>query len=288
MIGVVWWGGAVAGTDRTKAVSAQLAELAVQNVARNLEEFDRILLAIIARHQSFELQNMDAQDRNTPYVDILRTEPYFAFADILDKNGQEVAGWPRTNQSWSSRDYFAALEHSPSDIAFVGARFSINDEQAVGFTLSRKITDRNGNFSGVAVLGIRLAYFVEQLSRLNLHPNDTVMLLRDDGLIMLRLPPSREIGLGNQLGPLTPLYTALRGGLAAVTAIDPVDHVERQFAFHRVGDFHLVLSLGTVRSDMPLERWYPWVLLSAGAMIATGVGLRWQRSKRGTSTGGTG
>jgi hypothetical protein len=243
-----------------------------------MEEFDRDLLAIITRHQSFEAQSLDAQERNAPYFDFLQKEPYFAFADILDAKGQELAGLPRTNQNWFWQEYFAALEHSQLDRPFVGKRFLIGDEQAVGFTLRRKLTDRNGNFSGVVVIGIRLAYFRELLSKLDLGPNDCVMLLRDDGIILLRLPTSQEIGIGNELGPLSPLYTALRGGLASVVALDPVDHVERHFELQRVATFHLVISVGiaTLGASASHKLWPAYTVAGCVLVLAAGW-LLWKR-----------
>ena len=64
MLGWALWTALFPATAWTEALSEQMAGSAAYQVERSLAEFDRNLLAIIARHQAFELQNLDAQDRN--------------------------------------------------------------------------------------------------------------------------------------------------------------------------------------------------------------------------------
>ena len=141
----------------------------------------------------------------------LQREPYFGFVDVVDKYGQAVAGRPRDANNWSERDYFAALQHNRRDSIFIGGRFSVDNPQAVGFTVSRRMSDGEGNFAGLVVMGVRLAYFRELLGSLEINPNQSVMLLRNDGIILLRLP-FRLNDVGNKLDPGTPFDIALRTG----------------------------------------------------------------------------
>jgi len=224
IVGSAAWANSQPETERTEAPPPFMAASAAQNVARSLEQFDRRLLAVIDQHQSSQVQNLDAQARNASNFEALQREPYFGFVDVVDKYGQTVAGRPRDANNWSERDYFAALQHNRRDSIFIGGRFSVDNPQAVGFTVSRRMSDGEGNFAGLVVLGVRLAYFRELLSSLEINPNQTMMLLRDDGTILLRLPFHLN-DVGNKLEPGTPFDIALRTGKTLVVAFDPIDHV---------------------------------------------------------------
>ena len=255
-----------------------MAASAAQNIARSLEQFDRRLLAVIDQHQSFQVQSLDAQARNAANFEALQREPYFGFVDVVDKDGLAVAGRPRDANNWSERDYFAALQHNRRDSIFIGGRFSVDNPQAVGFTVSRRMSDGEGNFSGLVVMGVRLAYFRELLSSVEISPNQSVMLLRDDGSILLRLPFHLN-DVGNKLDPGTPFDIALRTGKTSVVTFDPIDHVERQFAFHPVGTFPLVVSVGTATTGF-----FNSPSLWAGVAIASSLAgialLTWWRRRR--------
>ena len=278
IIGSAAWSTSQPETERTERSAPLMAASAGQNVARSLEQFDRRLLAVIDQHQSSQVQNLDAQVRNASNFEALQREPYFGFVDVLDKYGQAVAGRPRDANNWSERDYFAALQHNRRDSIFIGGRFSVDNPQAVGFTVSRRMSDGEGNFAGLVVMGVRLAYFRELLASMEISPNQSVMLLRDDGIILLRLPFHLN-DVGNKLDPGTPFDIAIRTGKASVVALDPIDHVERQFALHPVGTFPLVVSVGTATTGFFNNPTLWWGVV-IGASVAGIALLTWRRRQR--------
>ena len=271
------WANSQPATEGTEVPPPFMAASAAQNVARSLEQFDRRLLAVIDQHQSSQVQNLDAQARNASNFEALQREPYFGFVDVVDKYGQAVAGRPRDANNWSERDYFADLQHNRRDSIFIGGRFSVDNPQAVGFTVSRRMSDGEGNFAGLVVLGVRLAYFRELLSSLEINPNQSMMLLRDDGTILLRLP-FRLNEVGNKLDPGTPFDIALRTGKTSVVAFDPIDHVERQFALHPVGTFPLVVSVGIATTGVFNNPTLWWGVVIAASVAGIAL-LTWRRQR---------
>lgn len=270
-------------TQRTDATASYMAEQAAQNVADGLQQFDRTLLAVIVRHQSPQVQELDAQARNAAYFDVLQRDPYLVFVDVLDMNGNAIAGRPRDNNNWKDRDYFAALQHNRQDSLFIGGRFSVDNEQAVGVTVSRRMTDGDDNFAGLVVMGVRLAYFRELLGRLAVDTNQSVTLLSDEGVILLRLPFHLN-NVGNRLDPGTAFYAALRTGKTSVVAADPVDHVERRFAFRRVGTFPLVVSVGTATTGLFARPMVWWVVAAAGGIVAVALATWWRMAAAAVSS----
>jgi hypothetical protein len=278
IIGSAAWATSQPETKRTETPAPFMAASAAQNVARSLEQFDRRLLAVIDQHQSSQVQSLDAQARNASNFEALQREPYFGFVDVVDKSGQAVAGRPRDANNWSERDYFVALQHNRRDSIFIGGRFSVDNPQAVGFTVSRRMSDGEGNFAGLVVMGVRLAYFRELLASMEINPNQSIMLLRDDGTILLRLP-FRLNDVGNKPDPGTPFDIALRTGKTSVIAFDPIDHVERQFAFHPAGTFPLVVSVGTETTGLFNNPTLWWGVVIAASVAGIALLTWWQRQR---------
>ena len=261
-------------TAATAAADANLAASAARSVDANFAQLDRQLLTTIDQHQSLQNQNIDPQARNAAYFEALQREPYFAFIDVVDKDGRAVAGRPKDDNNWSTQDYFAAQEHSSMDALFIGKHFSTENADAVGLTVSRRMTDGNGNFAGLVVMGVRLSHFRALFDRLQIGPNQSLMLLRDDCTILLRLPFNRNT-VGNSFPASVPFCASLPAWDASLVASDPVDHVERRFALRRVGTFRLVASVGTPTDGPFAEFMALWWVVAGGLTAAVGL-LLWK------------
>jgi signal transduction histidine kinase/DNA-binding NarL/FixJ family response regulator len=264
--------------DWTPDVTSRLAAAAAQDIAGNLEQLDRSLQSLISRHQSPELQGQDTRVRVAPLFERIQREPYFAFIDVLDEKGNAVAGLPQNNNNWSERDYFRALQNAHSDRMSVGGRFSVESEKNVGITVSRRMTDAGGSFAGVVVMGVRLTYFRELLQHLELGTGDSAMLLRDDGNVLMRLPFDMN-SVGDALESTAPLYAAMKAGASSVTAADPIDHVERMFALHRVGAFPLYVAVGAANQGIAGNPILWWLGVPGGGMFASFILLSRARAK---------
>jgi len=175
----------------------------------------------------------------------------------------------------------SALEHSRSGDMFIGEPFSRADEKAVGFTVSRWMTDGDARFAGVAVMGVRLAYFRQLLAQFA-GAGRSVVLLRRDGTVIMRLP-FRLNDVGNRLEPQTPFDIALRTGATAAATWDATDRVERRFAFQPAGAFPLVVGIGTPIASLSANPAL-WLLLTAvcSAPLASAplVSRQWRARRR--------
>ena len=128
--------------------------------------------------------------------------------------------------------------------------------------VSRRITDAEGNFAGVAVIGLRLAYFRDLFKDHEPGPRDSVMLLRDDGVVLMRLPFDLN-NVGRTLDAAAPFSRFIQTGSSPGAAADPIDQVERRFAFRRVGTSPLVVGVGVAISPIyaSVELWWSVTLL---------------------------
>ena len=88
------------------------------------------------------------------------------------------------------------------------------------------------------------------------------MLLRDDGLILMRLPFDLN-NVGRTLDATAPFSRFIQAGSSPNLTSDPIDQVERRFAFRRVGTSPLVVGVGAAISPIyaSVELWWSVALL---------------------------
>jgi hypothetical protein len=108
----------------------------------------------------------------------------------LDQKGDVIAGSPppQYGENWANRDYFIALRSGTSNELFIGRPFATTHEDTAAIPIARRMTDKDGKFAGLVVIGLRLAYFRDLFNQLALGPHGSAELLRDDGVVLMRLP----------------------------------------------------------------------------------------------------
>jgi signal transduction histidine kinase/DNA-binding response OmpR family regulator len=233
------------------ASASRLAAAVEQDVARNLELVDLTLQTVIGLLRSPAFQTLSPQQRNLALYERMPRDRYISFIDALDENGDVTAGSPASQYAtnWANRDYFFAHRRGQSDGIYISRPFSTSQEEYAGIAISRRMSDANGNLAGVVVIGMRLAYFRDLFNRLDLGPHGSAALLRDDGVVLMRLPFDRN-DIGRTLDAAAPFGIFTRTGTSLITAIDPIDHVERRFAFRRVGTLPLLVTVGVANEEI--------------------------------------
>jgi signal transduction histidine kinase/CheY-like chemotaxis protein/HPt (histidine-containing phosphotransfer) domain-containing protein len=269
LIGATAWQALHAADRRAEASASRMATAMAQDVARGMEQIDLTLQAVISRHQ---LTAAHPQQRNVQLFERTKRDTYVDFINILDANGGFVAGLPpqQAANSWAGRDYFIEQRSASASNPFIGRPYLIASEDKVSVPISRRITDTDGNFAGVAVIGLRLAYFRDLFRDHAPDSRDSVMLLRDDGVVLMRLPFDLN-NVGRTLDAAAPFSRFIRAGASPGAAADPIDQVERRFAFRRVGTSPLVVGVGAAASPIyaSTELWWSVTLLGVlGAAFA--------------------
>ena len=272
MIGGAGWYALHAADRRADAAASHIAAAVAQDVARSMEQIDLTLQAMISRHQSAAAQDQDAQQRNAQLFERTKRDAYIDLVNVLDAKGGFIAGLPQqpTGNSWGGRDYFAEQRNVSLNHPYVGRPYLITSEAKASATISRRMTDSDGNFAGVAVMGLRLAYFRDLFRGLELGPRNSITLLRDDGVILMRLPFDLN-NVGRTLDAAAPFYSFMRTGASPIAALDSIDQVERRFAFRRIPLSSLVISVGVATSPIyasPELWWSVMLLVVLGAAFA--------------------
>lgn len=178
------------------------------------------------------------------------------------------------------RSYFKAHEdaRAPRELFIGGAitsRFTGNPLA----TVSRRLEDREGGFSGVVAASLDLSYFRSFYGDLRMDAADSVALFSTDGRLIISEPPLSDKGLEalKIAFPLTEAQTA--AGQVALETLE--GGPTRAVARRRVADLPLVV-VATVSLDRPLAAWTMAVVersvavvLGLGALALAGLfGLR--------------
>ncbi|HUB14345.1 MAG TPA: ATP-binding protein [Acetobacteraceae bacterium] len=268
----------LARQDATAAAETQARNIAAsvaQDVARNLELYDLALQTAAQGVQVPGVMQLGSQLRDMILFPRATRGPYFGFINVLDATGGVIADSEfATTQThnWASRDYFIAEKKSDSDPLYIGKPFLIQVGQSPTISISRRIENPNGSFAGVVVGSMRLAYFRDLFSRLNLGPHSTIALLRRDGMILMRLPFNLD-DIGRSLPADAPFFSVPNGG--QVNAIDPTDHLRRRFLFQPIGTMPLMVAIGLADTDI-YAAWRARALalgLSVAVLSAIDAGL---------------
>jgi len=259
---------------QANATATRIDASVEQDVGRNIELFDLTLQTTIAMLQSPAIKGLGPEQRNLVLFGAAPRDRYVAFVNVLDANGDVTAGLPvaEHGSNWASRDYFIAQHRSEANGLYISRPFATAQEENAGIAISRRVSDADGGFGGVVVIGIRLAYFRDLFSRLGLGPEGAVALLRDDGVVLMRQPFDRN-DIGRSLDAAAPFSQFTRTGTPSFAAIDAIDHVQRQFAFRRVGTLPLLVSVGIATGEVN-SGWRLRVVLIAvagAALAAAGV-----------------
>jgi signal transduction histidine kinase/DNA-binding NarL/FixJ family response regulator len=257
---------AVAAADRD---ADNIAALAAQDIARNIELYDLSLQGVA---QALQLPGLDGYPpavRQMLLFDHAANARYLGFINVLNEAGDVVAdshAVPPRSGNFAGRDYFQVQKHDPQDSLFIGRPFLTGPDQPATVPLSRRLTHPDGSFAGVVVGSLRLAYVRALFSQLALGPADSIALLRNDGLVLLRLPFAQD-DIGRMLPAGAPWYRFAAGGSPRQTGTEPGDPEPRRYTFRRVGDLPLAIAVGRAERDIAAP-WHARAVRILGAIAA--------------------
>ncbi len=237
---------------RSERNAQNILHLVQQDAARNIELFDLSLQAVAIGLSLPGLDELSPKLRHAVLFDRGTTAKYLGAIRALDQDGRTIAESRHGSSSVSDyvhRDYFQHHLLINDDRLFVSAPFKSNRAGELSIALSRRLTKPDGSFGGVVVGTLRLDYFRDLFSQLEIGPRDAISLVRSDGTFLMRQPfmPS-EIGRSVATSPTFRHFVDVRSG--AFVAHAATDHVERAYTFTHVGEYPLIASVAMSVDDI--------------------------------------
>jgi hypothetical protein len=238
--------------QQTAFAASQLADRIASSVERGIVGIDRTLQTVGGGTQNPASPELNPQQRNALLAERTPKDPQIMFLDVLDAGGNVLASLAQKSDwtNWASRPYFVALRSRPTSDAYFDL-FGQESATTLGLLVGRRIARGDGSFAGVVVIGLRLAYLRNILMQYALSENETITLLREDGLVIARQPFSLP-GVGQMMDQTSPFFTFMRSGRTPITARDQ-NEGERRYVFHQVGDLPLYVAISSPTNGFRLN-----------------------------------
>ncbi|MGE7959742.1 sensor domain-containing diguanylate cyclase [Pseudomonas sp. NPDC089530] len=196
---------------------------------------------------------------------------------LFDREGHWVVTsfeqLPRT-EGITDRDYFRFHQQNASLQAHVGPAIRSRENGEWIIPLSRRLNDKQGNFEGVLLAGIRQAYFDQFFKSFDIGDDGSMFLALSDGTLLARRPlEERQIGASLARGEIFSKYLPQApSGTAMIRSL--VDRKTRLYGYRQLEAYPLVVSAASSK-DAILKDWYASAYQSSAivALVVLGVGL---------------
>lgn len=192
---------------------------------------------------------------------------------MTDDAGNLIAGAERDQTGRANighRPYFKELMKNPAAALVISEPFFSEHEHGWIITLSRRWAASNGAFAGAIVAVLPHTFFLEVYSQI-VSGSEEFIAITDLNTRLLARYPEDPNKLGQMLTGST-FKRLLQAGMDEGGYIAPShdDHVERVFAFSRVGTFNIAVIAGLATSTV-LAEWQRKILIFSIITVSTGI-----------------
>jgi diguanylate cyclase (GGDEF)-like protein len=259
--------------------TTNITQLINADVLRNVELYDLTLQGLIAATTRTDLAKVPPDVRHMVQFDQSIAAPFKGEVLLLDANGDVTADsstlWP-TPRNFADRDYFQAHKANAQAGLFISRPFKIHCacDQVWRIAFSRRVSGPSGEFAGVAVATMRLAYFDQLFNRLTIGNGSTVNLLNTQGILLAQQPLLERDMIDKDLSDRPNFKRMLREGEGSFRAISAISGTERLYTFTTVGELPLIVVVALSSEDV-FAPWERAALLTSGATGVLCIGLLW-------------
>ena len=259
--------------------TTNIAQLINADVLRNVELYDLALKGLIAARQRDDLSQVSANIQHLVQFDLSTAAPFKGEVLLLDTNGAVIADSSTlqpTPRNFANRDYFQVHAKDAQAGLFISRPFKIhcNCDQVWRMAFSRRVSGPNGEFAGVAVATMRLAYFDQLFNTVTIGNGSSVNLLNNKGFLLAQQPLLESDMIDKDLSERPNFKRILREGSGTFQAISAISGKERLYTFTNVGELPLIVVVALSSEDV-FAPWKRAALLTSGATGILCIGLLW-------------
>ncbi len=193
--------------------------------------------------------------------------PDKGFLVFIDRNANLIlhsTKYPSPRVNYSEREHFKA--HSEKEVEFyIGPVVKGKVSNKYNFTISRRVTGKNGEFLGVILAAIETENYADFLDYLDIGKGSTVSVFRTDGTLILRQPMQVEL-VGETFQNLKWFTMLSNDELSGTYEADGIDGPRRLVAYRKIKGLPLVATT-TVPVDSILEGWRSRVKIYSAVSI---------------------
>ncbi|WP_219272348.1 sensor domain-containing diguanylate cyclase [Pseudomonas sp. Xaverov 83] len=259
--------------------TTNITQLINADVLRNVELYDLALNGLIVATTRHDLPQVSADILHMVQFDQSTAAPFKGEVLLLDKVGAVTADSSTlkpTPRNFANRDYFQIHQQNPNAGLFISRPFKIRCEcdQVWRIAFSRRVPGPNGEFAGVAVATMRLAYFDQLFNSLTIGSGSSINLLNNDGILLAQQPPLESDMINKDLSMRPNFKRMLREGSGSFSGLSSISGKQRLYTFTSVGALPLIVVVALSNDDV-FAAWRRATVLISGATGVLCIGLLW-------------
>ncbi|MGY2295466.1 sensor domain-containing diguanylate cyclase [Pseudomonas yamanorum] len=259
--------------------TTNITQLINADVLRNVELYDLALNGLIVATTRHDLPQVSADILHMVQFDQSTAAPFKGEVLLLDKVGAVTADSSTlkpTPRNFANRDYFQIHQQNPNAGLFISRPFKIRCEcdQVWRIAFSRRVPGPNGEFAGVAVATMRLAYFDQLFNSLTIGSGSSINLLNNDGILLAQQPLLESDMINKDLSMRPNFKRMLREGSGSFSGLSSISGKQRLYTFTSVGALPLIVVVALSNDDV-FAAWRRATVLISGATGVLCIGLLW-------------
>ena len=256
------------------ASGESVAAAVAGEVDRNIELLDFSLRGVADQWGAPDVQSLSPRLRDLVLFDNAMRAPGFGTLMVLDRNGLLVGTSSDTGKigdAFGSREYFQVHVGTRNIGLYVGKPFRSHLSGRWIVALSRRINDASGEFAGVVMGTLDLAYLGKLYAGLGIGPDSAVTLFRTDGRVITRDPfVESDVRVWAGGGDA---FTRMRSSRAGTfEGESPIDGRRCIISYHRVGDLPLI-QVVEVAAEGSYTDWWRRAAAVAGLLTMLCLGV---------------
>jgi diguanylate cyclase (GGDEF)-like protein len=223
------------------------------DISRTVELYDLSLRAVVSNIELPEITQVSKPIRQLILFDHAATAKYFGPLQVYDAAGNvtiDASTLDPAPENRADEEYFTVHRDRPDAGLFI-SRPTLH-HGAYAIVLSRRISGADGRFLGVVAGSIRFSYFHELFGRLRLGPDDSITVIRRDGVLIMRTPFDLDV-IGRDLSHAPGIMQVMAEPSGTFSNSGAVDGIPRLYVWVD-GMRPLVVIVGTPWSGV----YSPW------------------------------
>lgn len=285
IVGVILWQAREEAWERAAITSGNLVRAIAVDIEQSVDLYGVVLADIVQDFQDPAV-TLSPEARFRFLSRAAAASPDIGSVLLLDAHGDIIgdsaAVEPR-RMNVADRDYFQVHANSDGIGVYLSRPFrSRLRDGDPAIALSRRLEAADGSFAGVAVIGVRLAYFRALFERFDIGPDGVLRLTRLDGTILMRQPSADGEGdIGRDASNSPDRLRALASPSGSFLDVARIDGQERFYTYTHVPGLPLIVTVG-LSADEIFAGWRRRALLTSSltvliCAVAAGFAFRLRR-----------
>lgn len=261
--------------ERAQETSRNVALIAQRDIERNFELYSLSLQAVVDGMHRTDVLTLPPKLRNEVLFDRAATARHLGSILVLDAKGYIIidaaTDTPRPG-NFSDRDYFTVQRDNPNAGLYVSDPYESRLRNgAKTIALSRRISNPDGSFAGIAMIALNLDYFRELFKGLSLGPHGSLALISHDGTMIMRQPYDEKV-IGRNIRNASTFKRFMQSPEGSFSDTSTLDGVRRMYIFKNLPDLPMILMVAEAEQDI-FAAWSKRAVMIGSLMLLTSIGF---------------